>query len=211
MTWHTPRGDRVLAGPEAVVFREALKIITDWVEGDIDQDQAFHEFGIPVFDSATARGKLDLLADVGHALLVETEGCPKLTAVNEATVGAIFVALVESLEHEIDNEFELADRFFFRQLILQAIATVDSDLETPDPDSCDWDEWEPLIDVLRDRILWDRDFEAEPTFGDADPAAVGDVKSDMGIDADYFCEVAPDPSDEELAAIRRRLRRLRGR
>ena len=69
MTWQTPRGDRVLAGPEAAVFREALMIITDWVEGDVDQDQAFHEFGIPVFDSVAARGKLALLADAGHALL----------------------------------------------------------------------------------------------------------------------------------------------
>ncbi len=211
MTWHTPRGDRVLAGPEAAVFREALKIITDWVEGDIDQDQAFHEFGIPVFDSVTARGKLALLAEVGHALLVETEECPKLTAVNEATVAAVLVALDESVEHEIDSEPDLPDRQFFRELILQAIAAVESAIERPRADTCDWDEWESLIDVLRDRILWDRDFEAEPTFGDADPAAVGDVKSDMGIDDDYFREVAPDPSDEELAAIRLRLRRLRGR
>ena len=79
----------------------------------MDQDHAFHEFGIPVFDSVAARGKLALLDDAGHALLDETEACPKLTAVSEATVGAIFVALDESLEHEIDNEFELPDRFFF--------------------------------------------------------------------------------------------------
>jgi hypothetical protein len=119
--------------------------------------------------------------------------------------------LDESVEHEIDSEPDLPDRQFFRELILQAIAAVESAIERPRADSCDWDEWESLIDVLRDRILWDRDFEAEPTFGDADPAAVGDVKSDMGIDDDYFREVAPDPSDEELAAIRLRLRRLRGR
>ena len=125
MTWQTPRGDRVLVGPEAAVFLEALTIITDWVEGDLDQAEAFHEFGIPVFDSVAARGKLALLADVGHALLDETETCPKLTAVSEATVGAIFVALDESLEHEIDNEFDLPDRFFFRKLILEAIAVVD--------------------------------------------------------------------------------------
>jgi hypothetical protein len=110
MTWHTPRGDRVLAGPEAELFRDALTIITDWIEGDVDQDQALHEFGIPAFDSATARGKLALLADVGHALLMETDRCPKLTVVNESTLGAIFVALDESVEHEIDNEFELEDR-----------------------------------------------------------------------------------------------------
>jgi hypothetical protein len=209
MTWQTPRGDRVPAGPEAAVFREALMIITDWVEGDMDQDQAFHEFGFPVFDSVAARGNLALLADVVHALLVETEACPKLTAVSEATAGAIFVALDESLEHEIDNEFDLPDRFFFRKLILEAIAVVDPDLETPHADDCDWDDWEFLIDLFRDRILWDRDFEAEPTFGDADPLTGEDVKDNTGIDNDYFQTVAPDPSDEELESIRRRLKLLR--
>jgi hypothetical protein len=209
MTWQTPRGDRVPAGPEAAVFREALMIITDWVEGDMDQDQAFHEFGFPVFDSVAARGKLALLADVGHAVLVETEACPKLTAVSEATVGAIFVARDESLEHEIDHEFDLPDRFFFRKPILEAIAVVDPDLETPHADDCDWDDWEFLMDVLRDRILWDRDFEAEPTSGDTDPLTGEDVKDNTGIDNDYFQTVAPDPSDEELESIRRRLKLLR--
>jgi hypothetical protein len=58
-------------------------------------------------------------------------------------------------------------------------------------------------------ILWDRDFEAEPTFGDADPLTGEDVKDNMGIDNDYFQAVAPDPSDEELESIRRRLKLLR--
>jgi hypothetical protein len=40
MTWHTPRGDRVLAGPEAELFRDALMIITDWIEGDADPAKA---------------------------------------------------------------------------------------------------------------------------------------------------------------------------
>ena len=58
-------------------------------------------------------------------------------------------------------------------------------------------------------ILWDRDFEAEPTFGDADPLTGEDVKDNMGIDNDYFQAVAPDPSDDELESIRRRLKLLR--
>lgn len=139
MTWHSPGGDRVLAGAEADLIRDALMIITDWVAGDVDQDQPLREFGFPAFDSATARGKLALLAEVGHALFMETDQCPKLTAVNESTIGAIFVALDGSVEDEIDNEFELEDRTYFRRLILQAIAEVDPDLETPDAESCDWE------------------------------------------------------------------------
>ncbi|MEJ7595246.1 MAG: hypothetical protein WKF77_27315 [Planctomycetaceae bacterium] len=206
MTWHTPRGDRILTGPEAELFREALMIITDWIEGDVDQDQALHEFGIPAFDTATARGKLALLADVGYALLRQTDRCPKLLAVRESTIGAIFFAMEQSVQHEIDNEFELPDGMFWRQRILQAVRLIDSDLETPDADGCNWEEWEFLIDVLRDVILWDRDFDSESTFVDADPGVVEDIKIDMGIGEDYFCEVAPDPSDKELETIRLRLR-----
>ena len=106
MTCQTPRGDRVLVGPEAAVFREALMIITDWVEGDLDQDEAFHEFGARCLIPSQRVANWLCMADVGHALLVETEACRKLTAVSEATVGAIFVALDESLEHEIDNEVD---------------------------------------------------------------------------------------------------------
>lgn len=259
MTWHTPRGDRVLAGPEGELFRDALMVITDWIEGDVDQEVALHEFGLPAFDSATARGKLALLADVGHALLVETDGCLKLTVVNESTIHAVFVALEQSVEHEIDHEFDLAnvgledgdwkdagledggsedaeledgewkddgvedvawkddgledvawkvDKSWRRQ-ILETVSVIDSELELPDADCGDFDEWSFLIDVLRDRILWDRDFWAEPTFGDADPVKAHEARSRMGIDQNYFREVAPDPSDEELAAIRLRLRLLR--
>lgn len=239
MTWHTPRGDRVLAGPEGELFRDALMIITDWIDGDVDQEVALHEFGLPAFDSATARGKLALLADVGHALLVETDGCPKLTVVNESAIHAVFVALEQSVEHEIDHEFDLAnvgledgdwkDAGFedggsedaeledgewkvdksWRRQILETVSVIDSELELPDADCGDFDEWSFLIDVLRDRILWDRDFWAEPTFGDADPVKAHEARSRMGIDQNYFREVAPDPSDEELAAIRLRLRLLR--
>lgn len=209
MTWRTSTGDRVLSGAEADVFRDALTTCVDWIEGDVDQDEGFHEFGIPVFDSVTPRGKLALLAEVGHALLTETEQCPKLTAITDSTVGAIFVTLDEMLEYEIDNEFELDDRTFWRRSILAAIAEVDSEQEIRDADSYDWDEWELLIDVLRGRILRDRDFELEPVFGDADPLTGEGVKSIMGIDEEYFQAVAPDPSDQELESIRRRLQLLR--
>jgi len=211
MTWHTPRGDRFLHGPEAELFCEALTVLTNWIDGDVDEDQRLYECGIPAFDSVTPCGQLALLADVGFALLRETDRCPRLSAVSESTVGAIFLAMEQSVQHEIDNEFELPDGVFWRQRILQAVRCIDAELEVPDTDCSDFDEWEFLVDVLRDTILWDRDFEAEPTFVDADPTEVKDIKIDMGIGKDYFCEVAPDPSDKELETIRLRLRSLRSK
>lgn len=262
MTWHTPLGVRVLAGPEADLFRDALMTITDWIVDDVDQVEALHEFGLPAFDSATARGKLAVLAEVGHALLFETDVCPELTAVNESAIGAIFVALEQSVEHEIDIEFDFTDvdlenvdlgnvaledgdpedsdwkdgaedddwtddgaedgdwkdggaedgdwkdDKLWRRQILETICVIDPELELPDVECNDSDEWSCLIDVLRDRILWDHDFSAEPAFGDADPVKAQDARSMLGIDQNYFRAVAPDPSDEELAAIRLKLRLL---
>lgn len=243
MTWHTPRGVRVLAGPEADLFRDALMTLKDWIVDDVDQVEALHEFGLPAFDSATARGKLAVLAEVGHALLFETDVCPELTAVNESAIGAIFVALEQSVEHEIDIEFDFTDvdlenidpengdpengdpedgdwkddgaedgdwkdSKLWRRQILETICVIDPELELPDVECSDSDEWSFLIDALRDRILWDHDFSAEPAFGDADPVKAQDARSMLGIDQNYFRAVAPDPSDEELAAIRLRLRLL---
>lgn len=63
--------------------------------------------------------------------------------------------------------------------------------------------------MFRDRLLWDRDFEAEPKFGDADPTMAQQARNKLGIEEGYFLAVPPDPSDEELNAIRLRLRLLR--
>ena len=71
------------------------------------------------------------------------------------------------------------------------------------------DDWEILVDCLADRILWgDDDYEMGNLFLDADPSE-GRARMDlMGIEDDYFTEIAPDPTDEQLQEIRRLLRSL---
>jgi hypothetical protein len=60
-----------------------------------------------------------------------------------------------------------------------------------------------------DRVLWgDRDFEGEEFFLDKDPRESQVMKQWMGIDQDYFSAIAPEPTELELAAIRKTLRQL---
>jgi hypothetical protein len=81
----------------------------------------------------------------------------------------------------------------------------------PEVDSVDMEDWTFLIDCMADRILWDRDYEMGDDFVDADPAESGLKKELMRIASDYYTAIAPDPTDQELEAIREQLRKLTGR
>jgi len=82
----------------------------------------------------------------------------------------------------------------------------------PAADSVDMEEWTFLIDYLANRILWeDGDYEMGDDFMDADPVESGLRKEMMGIADDYYTVIAPDPTDKELEAIRKQLRKLTGR
>jgi hypothetical protein len=81
----------------------------------------------------------------------------------------------------------------------------------PSVDSDDVDDWEFLIECLANRILWEGDYEMSDVFLDADPSEGAMRMGLMGIAEDYYTAIAPDPTDQQLEAIRRRLRWLCGR
>jgi hypothetical protein len=93
--------------------------------------------------------------------------------------------------------------------------TEDSDNDEPwVPPSIGSDhveDWEFLIDCLANRILWEADYEMSDIFLDADPSESEMRLGLMGITKDYYTAIAPDPTDEQLEPIRRRLRWLCGR
>ena len=65
---------------------------------------------------------------------------------------------------------------------------------------------------IMDRVLWgDRDFEDEELVLGLDPAVGRHLKRQMGIDRDYYTDVAPEPTDEQLALIIKKLRSPCGR
>lgn len=209
MTWRTEIGERTLTGAEAALFRESLGNVVDMVEAEIAGDSDPWEFGVPVFDQLAAPAKLVLLAEVGWALLRDTDACPKLTAINEAAVAILFANIEHSLHIEVDAQKDgYEDSLFWRPLVLAVFREIGDTIDLPDPDCTDTEDWNLLVDVLSQRILWDDDFNDADRFLDAPPDEANPLRDQFGIDDDYYRAIPPDPSETELPAIRAKLKEL---
>ncbi len=202
--WWTPDGQRVLQGAEGRLFREALAMIVDMVR---DDTEGCLEFSAPPFDKLQPNQKLAVLAEVESALLQENQPMPKLTAVREAAVGAVYEAIMLIVEMEIDQPAEERTSPTWRELVLTACQEQGID-ELLDPTSEEIDEWSTLISCLTDAVLWDEDWRDSESLLDADPKASRAVKKLLGIDEDYYIAVPPDPTDEEMKRVWATLRGL---
>jgi hypothetical protein len=210
--WWTSAGERVLHGAEWELVREGLTQVWDFVEDEFRHDTPSVS-GVAVFDDLLPSQKLAMLALVGEALREERIPCPELTAHVEATIAVIFDNIRTSIETEIGLEGDGAEQevqFFWRRLVMRACREVDETWEEPLPvATCtDIEEWGILVDCLADRILWDYDFDMARDFLDKHPDEARIQKEEMGIPRDYFSRIAPDPTDEQLIGIRRKLREI---
>jgi hypothetical protein len=202
--WWTPDGERTLKDAEARLFREALGTLVDMVR---DDDEGLWQFAAPPFDALQPNQKLALLAQVGTALLREDQPMPRLTAVLEATVGAVYESIRVMVEIEIDQPAQERQSPTWRELVLAACRERGIE-ELLDPESNDLDEWEVLIDCLADAVFWDEDWREADEHLDADPEASRAVKKLLGIDQDYYIAIPPDPTDEEMNRVWATLREL---
>src|SRR4029077_15619055 len=127
------------------------------------------ETGVGVFDRLQPAAKLAMLALVGTALGDENESCPELTALTEGTFGAVYAAIRQLIEFEIDLGREgpppESHEFSMRALVLAAFRETHPDWENPfpepgssaeddetvevpflpEPDCEDIDEWNVLL------------------------------------------------------------------
>ena len=205
--WWTPDGERTLHGAEAMLFREALAVTVDMVRED---DEGHQEFGVPPFDKLQPNQKLAVLAEVSSALLQEDRPMPRLTAVREAAVAAVYEAIMIWVEMEIDQAaegLESPTSPTWRDLILAACQEREVE-ELLDPASEEIGEWELLVCCLSDSVLWDEDWRDSESLLDVDPKASQAVKKLMGIDDDYYVAVPPDPTEKEMEGIWAKLRGL---
>jgi hypothetical protein len=234
--WRTPSGERVLQSCEWRLFLTGLSLLWDQVEESMD-DPELCMTGVRVFDRLEPATKLAMLALVASALHDEHEACPKLTALTEGTFAAIYAVIRQWIDIEIDSAREdplmTCGPDSMRNLVLVAYREAQSrwkemdTYECPDdehedqdepqslllaPGSEDSDAWADLLDELMDQVLWgDRDFEDEDLMLDVNPDLGQGLKTQLGIDDDYFTGVAPEPTVAELAEIRKTLRKLCGR
>ena len=202
--WPTPDGERTLQGAEAALFKEGLGTLVDMVR---DDTEGLWHFGIPPFDNLPPNQKLAVLAQIGNALLCKDQPVPRLTAVWEAAVGAVFEAIRVMVEMEIDQPAEWQLSPTWRARVLSAARERQIE-ELLDPTSGDLDGWEVLIDSLKGDILWDEDWRYAELHLDAPPDQGQAVKTLLGIDDNYYVAVPPDPSEEELQGILAILKKL---
>ena len=66
--WPTPAGERILQGAEAVLFKEGLGTLVDFIHDDTED---LWPSGVEPFDHLQRNQKLAVLAQIGSALLCE--------------------------------------------------------------------------------------------------------------------------------------------
>lgn len=196
----------------------------DVVEAEIKDSDERWDYGVPVFDNLEPISKLCLLAAVGEALLIETP-LPPLTAIKEGAVAAIFGAIRQLIELELDvqkGEEASPDgsaRFFYRTLVLEIASSdeaegtaveedIDEEEGLPAPESTDVSAWECLVDAISERILWDEDYLYADELLDAAPEQAGRERRRLGIARDYYFDVPPDPEETDVELIRARLEKI---
>ncbi len=212
MTWDSSKGNRVLAGHEAILICEAIDRLADELIEELEWGHLkfVTVTGARIFDELMTHEKIDILLTVAKHLLLPTPETLELTAENESTAYAIYKVIEQEIAMEIDfeqddfgeDEFEFST---WRTLAWNAWiestgcgsegdAEAESFHSFPLDEQCtDHDKWSLIVECLADRILWDRDFEICDTFLDAKPEASQLKKQLLGIDDDYFTAVAPEP------------------
>lgn len=69
--------------------------------------------------------------------------------------------------------------------------------DLPDPWCDDLQQWDLLIEMLADRILWDRDFEMASLIVDEEPDVAQAYKQMLGIQRDYFAIAPPEVEEQD--------------
>ena len=201
--WRTPSGIRILTGPEAVLVRAAIGDMTDTLQEEADGLADEWPCGVRLFDELSWQQRLALLARVATALFKSEVPPPELTAVNEATVAALFAHVERNVWIELDNAREIEpsddfDIYYWRRMIAACQELPPTDEDFVEEKSVDIEDWQLVIECCADRILWDADWDMPDLFMDAEPALSRKRRQQLGIIPDYFTTPAPDLREQDV-------------
>jgi hypothetical protein len=198
--WNTSDGLRTLTGMEAQLIRDTAGELVDAIRAEKDYGEPV-ELGIPTFDQLSWQQKMVMLLHVLKPLLIEAVPSPPRSALNDATVAAIYAQMETGVESEIyfqqttaQSEEGDTDR---RRQIIEAIEEHGSELNWPDPECVVMDEWELAIAEVKSWVLPDEDYQMDGLTLDAPPEKSHELKRIMGISQDYFTTVPPDSTDNQ--------------
>lgn len=229
--WRTSFGDgeeknRVLKGAERDIFIHAvacwfvevtgghtqLHAIMELLDKGEADHVANHDFPPPFADMPMTQQMVSV-AFVTKALLQENFDFGDHTAWNEATVAAIYeslsVEIVMEMDYAKDDPTVLHHQFHrsvvfdkYREMFLAEGEDGEIMLEDIPDDMLAVDDWDELIEVLKDRILWDDDYDMLAIADDAVIAA-SVLKEAVGIQPDYFSDAPPiDTRRAVIASVR---------
>lgn len=212
--WRMNGGDRVVTESEWALVRVGLDLLWDGIEDDFASGENDTLLGVKAFDVLTPEQKLALLADVATALRDAAIPTPRHTAVNEGAVAAVFAAVRDYLEVELDPITDddpdgKRDPTEVRRLIRAAAAEGADDSATLPPASSNRrGDWGGLLELIEGRVLWDDDYALGDQFLDLPPGEARVLLDRYGIDPDYFLAFPSDPDRAGLIAARQALARL---
>jgi hypothetical protein len=213
--YRTSQGERTLRGAERGLFVESLGMIVDYLATDD------YEAGIALFDDLQRNQKIALLLGVSKALLRDNVSAPPLKAASEAAVAAVYRHAQERVADEIEVpgscQLEVEEDVWgeepddagpsWRTLVRDACRKTLQVDDLPATDDANAEKWSFLIDCLQDRVLWDSDWEmAEQQ--DVAPDQRQDIRQELGIEADYYVWIPPDPTDDSAARMLAELQHL---
>jgi hypothetical protein len=208
--WQTEDGNRVMRGAEWEFFREALGSLWEDVESEFYCNEPF-TLGVDAFDELQPGQKLAVLALVGKALRDESAPPPKRSAFADGAVAAVFAFAGIMVECEIEAPTRGYKTFWRKRASAAWKEANHSRRAAVGVRSDDYEAWDFLvISAMEEAILGDKDYGLCHVFLDADPAVAHAYMRLMDIRDDYFLALAPDPTEEQLAEIRRTLRELTG-
>lgn len=177
MAWDTPIGSRAVHGSERkLIVCSAASLL-----------RSKRNSWIRVFDQMDSETKAGMLVEVVRRLVEPSSEPLVLTAVNEATIGAIFAHLRQQVEDECDAGRSVEWRSLLREVGCKEPVT-----------SNDIRAWSTAIEDSADLVLWDRDYEIEELV-DAPPHVASEVRQQMGIADDYFSDPPRFAMDVEQA------------
>ena len=193
MTWHAQRGETVLKGDEAEIFRTALDEMSETIRFAEVDDESFVPSGPSIYNRMTRSQQAASLEAVVKALFNATDEPFPLTAWSESTLAAILGTIRVSLYCEIEEGESSELRHFLNSRIPELSITLNS------PEWNSIAEWGLLFDVYEEQFLWDLDYENDGIV-DCSPETSRFVGRMMGVDQEYHTAIPPDlPCDEELA------------
>ncbi|WP_182870290.1 hypothetical protein [Stieleria mannarensis] len=226
MTWHTPSGDRYLVGEEAELVRDSLAIMVQELASCRETEEEPWSYGVTLFDELTWQQQLAVLGLLATNLLQETEQTLELSGVNEAAVAAVYENVAQQIELEIELQPVSPAEFRYRwrqaaldayreneedDVVQQESSAQDEDEASVfdiDVESVEVDRWRWLVELLADRVLWDRDFEMVNEMIDAPPEHAAAMRAALGITPGYYTAIAPDPTDRQVDSLFKSLEQL---